>query len=139
MEKSRTHACMQLGPACTAHLHASFWGHIPCASSRVGQDIVSCPDQCHTVHISSVHEQLLLILNDGEPARLHFAALIHCTLDPHIPGHVRIGVTSYGLSEVNTNEGNLISRESSQHCPEIMQPPPIPIIVICYHPWKHGT
>ena len=82
MERSQTHACIQLGPARIAHLLA---------------------------------------------------------LDPHIPGHVRIGVTRYGLSEVSAREGNLISRESSQHCPEIWLPPPIPIIVICYYPWKHGT
>ena len=93
----------------TAHLLASILGHIPCASFSIGQGIVSCPDQCHIVHISRVHKQLLLIQKDGEPARLHFAALVHCTLDPHIPGHVQIGVTRYGLSEVS-KEGNLISR-----------------------------
>ena len=89
-------------PACNEVLHTLLiFSHPFCAtflvlhlgSFSVGQGIVSCPDQCHIVHISRVHKQLLLILKDGEPARLHFAALIHCTLDPHIPGHVRIGVT----------------------------------------------
>ena len=139
MERSRTHVCMQLGPARTAHLLASFWATflvLHLGSFSVGQGIVSCPDQCHIVHISRVHKQLLLILKD---ARLHFAALIHCTLDPHIPGHVRIRVTSYVLSEVSTKEGNLISTKTSQHSPEIRQLLPIPIIVICYHLWQHGT
>ena len=59
----------------------------------------------HIVHISGVYQQLFLILEDGEPARLHFAALVHCTLNPHIPGHVGVGVACDGLTEVGLKEG----------------------------------
>ena len=71
------HACNQVLHALLIFLHP-FWAtflvlHLGFCS--VGQGIMSCPDQCHIVHISRVHKQLLLILKDGEPARLHFAAL----------------------------------------------------------------
>ena len=43
-------------------------------------------------YISGVHQQLLLILEDGELVRLQFAALVHGTLTPHVPGHFRVRV-----------------------------------------------
>ena len=48
--------------------------------------------------------RVVLILEDGEAARHHFAALVHCTLNPHVPGHVRVGVASDGLSKVSLKE-----------------------------------
>ena len=126
------HACNQVLHALLIFMHP-FWAtflvlHLGFFS--VGQGIVSCPNQCHTVHFSRVHKQLFLILKDGEPARLQFAPL----LIVHLINISQGEVTCYGLSEVRTKEGNLISRESSQHYPEIRQPLPIPIIVICYLP-----
>ena len=59
---------------------------------------------------SGVHHQLLFILEDGEPARLHFAALVHGAFDPHVPGHVGVWISRDGLSEVSAKEGDLISR-----------------------------
>ena len=43
MERSQTHACIQLGPARTAHLLASILGYIPCASSWL---LFGWPGQC---------------------------------------------------------------------------------------------
>jgi hypothetical protein len=40
--------------------------------------------------VSGVYQQLLLIVEYGEPARLHFAALVHGTFNPHVPGHVGV-------------------------------------------------
>ena len=71
---------------------------------------------------------MFLILEDG--AIFNFAALIHGTLDQHVPGHVGVGVACDGLSEVSTKEGDLINRESCQHSPEIRQPPSGPIVVV---------
>uniref|UniRef100_UPI00358F8622 kelch-like protein 10 n=1 Tax=Myxine glutinosa TaxID=7769 RepID=UPI00358F8622 len=68
--------------------------------------IMSRPDLGYIVHISGVHQQLLLILKDGEPARLHFAALVHGAFDPHVPGHVGVGVACDGLSEVRFGVAN---------------------------------
>ena len=107
----------------------------------IGQDVVNRPNPDHIVHISGVHQQLLLTLEleDGEPDRLHFAALVHGTLDRHVPGHVGVGVASDGVDEVSTKEDDLINREGSQHSPEVRQPPPVPIVVVRYHPWQHGA
>ena len=71
-------------------------------------------------NISEVHHELLFILEDGdgEPARLHFAALVHSAFDPHVPDHIGVWIPCDGLSEVSAKEGNLISRESCQHLPE---------------------
>lgn len=118
---------MQIGPARTAHLFASVratFDVLPLGDFSVGQGVVSL------VSISGVHKQLLLIVEDGKPARLHFAALVHCTLYSHVPGHVGVGVASDRLSEVSMKEGFLISWESCHHCPEVRQPPPIPIVII---------
>ena len=119
-----------------------FWAAfyvLPLRIFSIGQNVVSRLDPGHIVHISEVHQQLLLILEDGEPARLYFAAHVHATLDPHVPGHVGVGVACDGLSEVSTKEGHLINRESCQHSPYIRQPPPVPIVVVRYHPWQHGA
>ena len=129
------HACNQFLHALLIFSHP-FWAtflvlHLGFFS--VGQGIMSYLDQCHIVYFSRVHVQLLLILKDGEPAILHFAPLFIV----HLIHISQAGVTRYGLSEFRTKEGNLISRESSQHCPEIRRPLSIPIIVICYHPWQH--
>ena len=43
---------------------------LPLGIVSIGQDVVRRPDQGHIGHISGVHQQLLLILEDGEPARL---------------------------------------------------------------------
>ena len=112
---------------------------LPLGIFSIGQNLLNRPDPCHIVHISGVHHQLLLILEDEEPAILHFAALVHGTLDPHVPGHVGVGVACDGLSEVNTKEGDLINRENCQHSPEIRQPPLVPIVVVRHHPWQHGA
>ena len=115
------HACNQVLHTLLIFSH-SFWATLlvlPFGFSSVGQGIVSCLDLGHIVQISGVHQQLFLILEDGEPARLHFAALVHCALDPHVPGHVGVGVACDGLSEVSLKEGDLISRESCQHCREV--------------------
>ena len=97
------------------------------APFSVGQRVVSCPDLGHIVHISGV-QLLLLVLEDGEPARLHCAALVHSTLDAHVPRHVGVGVASNGLSEVSAKEGD------HQHRPEVRQQSAVPIVVICYNP-----
>ena len=80
---------------------------------------------------------MLLILEDGEPARLHFAAIVHGTLNSYVPGHIAVGVAcNDGFSTVNTKEGDLIDRESCQHSTHIRQPPPVLIFVV---PTIHGS
>ena len=64
-----------------------------------------------------------------------WSSVVHGTLNPHVPGYVGVRVACDRLSEVSTKEGDLIVRESCQHRPEVGQPPPIPIVVIRYHPW----
>jgi len=103
----------------------------------VGQGVLSSPG--HIVYISGVHQQLPLILEDGEPSRFHFAALVHGTLDPHVPGHIGVGAACDGLSETSTKEGDLTNSESCQHCPDVGQPPPVSIVVVRHHPWQHGA
>ena len=105
---SQTHACMQPGSARTAHLLASVSGRIPCASFWF---LFCWPGHCEPIgsepHCFGVHQELLLILEDGKPARFHFAALVHGTLDPHVPGHVGVGGACDGLNEVSTKKGDL--------------------------------
>ena len=84
------HACVQVLLVLLIVSHP-FWAAIhvlPLGIFSIGQDVVSRPDPGHIAHISGVHQQLFLILEDGEPARFHFAALVHDTLYPHVPGHV---------------------------------------------------
>ena len=42
-------------------------------------------------------------------------------------------------SEVSKKVGDFINRESCEHSPEIRQPPPVPIVVVCNGPWQHGV
>ena len=78
MGRSQTHECMQPGPAHTAHLLASVWSTflvLPIGFSPGGQGIVSRLDLGHIVHTSGVHQQLFIILEDGESARLYLLPL----------------------------------------------------------------
>ena len=106
------HACNQVLHVLLifSHPFRAAFRVLPFGFFSVGQGVVSRSDLSHIVHISGVHQQLLLILEDGEPARFHFAALVHGTLDPHVPGHVGVGGACDGLNEVSTKEGDLISR-----------------------------
>jgi len=36
-------------------------------------------------HFLDTYQELLFIFEYREPARFHFAALVHCTLNPHVP------------------------------------------------------
>ena len=63
------HACDQVLHALLIVSHW-FWAafHVlPLGIFSIGQDVVRRPGPGHIAHISGVHQQLLLILEDGEP------------------------------------------------------------------------
>ena len=82
------HACDQFRHALLIFSHP-FWTafHVlPLGFLLVGQGAKSRLDTVHIVHISGVHKQLLFISEDEQPARFHFATLVHGPFDPHVPG-----------------------------------------------------
>ena len=90
-------------------------------------------------YISVVHQHLFLILEDGDPVRLHF--VLPCSWYTHstCPRSCWSRGCLDGSSEFSTKVSDLINRESCQHSPEIRQPPPVPIVVVRYHPWQQGA
>ena len=82
MGGNRTHACMH---TCDLVLHAllivshPFWtalNVLPLGIFLFGQDVVRRPDPGHIVHISGVHEQLLLVLLHRMESRSDFNRLM---------------------------------------------------------------
>ena len=66
------HACDQVLHALliVSHPFLAAFHMLPLGIVLIGHDVVGRPDPGHIVHVSGVHQQLLLILEDGEPARL---------------------------------------------------------------------
>ena len=112
MGMSQTHTCMQPGPAHTAYLLASVRATF-CVFPH-GYTL----RLARALRAARIPITLFTFLECtsswyfGEPARV---ALDHGAFDPHVPGHVGVGVACDGLRELSLKEGHLISTKSCQH------------------------
>ena len=59
---------------------------------------------CMGCHLASAD------LHPLDPVRLHFAALVQCTINPDVSGHDGVGIACDRLREIK--ESNLINRKS---------------------------